>query len=83
MPLLLSRPCEQVGTMNVFFAWRAADGATEVVTPPLDGTILPGVTRDSILALMRKVRGAGGRGGRPRTPPPPALPPPVGRRARG
>lgn len=26
----------------------------EVVTPPLDGTILPGVTRDSILQLLRK-----------------------------
>jgi branched-chain amino acid aminotransferase len=26
----------------------------EVITPPLQGTILPGVTRDSVLALMRK-----------------------------
>ena len=27
--------------------------ATELVTPPLDGMILPGVTRDSVLALAR------------------------------
>lgn len=26
---------------------------TELVTPPLDGVILPGVTRDSVLALAR------------------------------
>lgn len=26
----------------------------ELVTPPLDGTILPGVTRDSILQLTRQ-----------------------------
>jgi branched-chain amino acid aminotransferase len=28
-------------------------GQRELITPPLDGTILPGVTRDSILALSR------------------------------
>lgn len=28
-------------------------GTTELITAPLDGTILPGVTRDSILALCR------------------------------
>ena len=27
--------------------------ALELVTPPLDGTILPGITRDSVLALAR------------------------------
>jgi len=40
---------EEVGTMNIMA--RIGD---EVVTPPLGGTILPGVTRDSTLALMRK-----------------------------
>ncbi|MBI5367463.1 MAG: branched-chain amino acid aminotransferase [Planctomycetes bacterium] len=39
---------EEVGTMNIFFVLR-----DEVVTPPLAGTILPGVTRDSVLALCR------------------------------
>ncbi len=34
--------------MNIFFK---RDGA--VVTPPLSGSILPGVTRDSVLTLLR------------------------------
>lgn len=36
--------------MNVFFVF--ADGS--MLTPPLGGTILPGVTRDSILELARR-----------------------------
>ncbi len=40
---------EEVGTMNIMF--RIAD---EIVTPPLGGTILAGVTRDSVLALARE-----------------------------
>ncbi|KAJ2353790.1 branched-chain-amino-acid transaminase bat2 [Coemansia erecta] len=43
----------EVGTMNLFVYWRNEAGETELVTPPLDGTILPGVTRDSILELAR------------------------------
>ena len=39
---------DEVGTMNVFFV---IDG--EVVTPALEGSILPGVTRDSAIALLR------------------------------
>jgi branched-chain amino acid aminotransferase len=35
--------------MNIFFVF--ADGS--VTTPPLSGTILPGITRDSILTLAR------------------------------
>lgn len=38
---------EEVGTMNLFL--RIGD---EVVTPPLGGTILPGVTRDSVITLL-------------------------------
>src|SRR5690606_13383906 len=41
------------GTMNVFFAWITPDGRKELITAPLDGTILNGVTRDSILELAR------------------------------
>lgn len=41
------------GAMNVFFAFKNADGSKELVTPPLDGMILPGVTRDSTLELTR------------------------------
>jgi branched-chain amino acid aminotransferase len=39
---------EEVGTMNIFF--RLDD---QLVTPPLTGSILPGVTRDSVLQLAR------------------------------
>jgi branched-chain amino acid aminotransferase len=42
------RYLDEVGTMNLML--RLGD---EVVTPPLTGTILPGVTRDSALTLMR------------------------------
>jgi branched-chain amino acid aminotransferase len=38
---------EEVGTMNLFVAI-----GDEVITPPLDGTILPGVTRESVLRLL-------------------------------
>ena len=43
----------EVGTMNLFFYWINKQGKRELVTAPLDGTILPGVTRDSILTLTR------------------------------
>jgi branched-chain amino acid aminotransferase len=38
---------EEAGSMNIFFAF--ADGS--LVTPPTTGTILEGVTRDSVIAL--------------------------------
>ena len=40
---------EELGGMNVFFVFD--DGS--LLTPPLGGTILPGVTRDSIMTLAR------------------------------
>ncbi|NJC32803.1 branched-chain amino acid aminotransferase [Sphingomonas jejuensis] len=40
---------EELGGMNIFFLF--ADGS--MVTPPLTGTILPGITRDSILRMAR------------------------------
>ena len=43
-----------VGTMNFFMLWKNEDGDKELITPPLDGTILPGVTRDSILKLTKE-----------------------------
>ena len=39
---------EEVGSMNVFFK---IDG--EIVTPELDGSILPGITRKSVIQLLR------------------------------
>ncbi|XP_006010036.1 branched-chain-amino-acid aminotransferase, mitochondrial [Latimeria chalumnae] len=44
----------EVGTMNIFFYWINEQGEEELLTPPLDGTILPGVTRQSLLDLARK-----------------------------
>ncbi|KAJ3571349.1 hypothetical protein NP233_g3808 [Leucocoprinus birnbaumii] len=43
----------EVGTMNLFVVFKHPDGTHELVTPPLDGMILPGVTRDSVLSLAR------------------------------
>ena len=40
---------EELGGMNIFFVFD--DGS--MLTPPLGGTILPGITRDSILTLAR------------------------------
>ncbi|CAH2351550.1 branched-chain-amino-acid aminotransferase, mitochondrial [[Candida] railenensis] len=44
----------EVGTMNAFFAFENDDGTKELTTAPLDGTILEGVTRDSILQLCKE-----------------------------
>lgn len=38
--------------MNFFVFWKNEDGEDELITPPLDGTILPGITRMSMLELM-------------------------------
>jgi branched-chain amino acid aminotransferase len=40
---------EEIGTSNAFFV---LDGV--VVTPPLGGSILPGITRDSCLRLLER-----------------------------
>lgn len=39
---------EEVGTMNIFFVLE-----NEIVTPMLNGSILPGVTRDSVIELLK------------------------------
>ena len=45
----------EVGTMNFFIVFKDPEtGKKELVTAPLDGTILPGITRDSILTLARE-----------------------------
>ncbi|KAJ6572795.1 aminotransferase [Mycena vulgaris] len=43
----------EAGAMNFFAVVDRTDGGVDVVTPPLDGTILPGITRDSALILLR------------------------------
>lgn len=40
---------EELGGMNMFFVFD--DGS--IVTPPLNGTILPGITRDTIITLAK------------------------------
>lgn len=39
---------EEIGSMNIMFVYD-----DHIVTPPLSGTILPGVTRDSVIKLAR------------------------------
>jgi len=41
---------EEVGTSNIFFLI-----GDELVTPPLEGTILAGVTRDSVIQIARRM----------------------------
>lgn len=40
--------CEEVGSMNIFFRFK-----DEIVTPNLSGSILPGITRKSIIQLLQ------------------------------
>jgi len=40
---------EEVGTMNMFFLIE-----DEVITAPLNGSILPGVTRDSVIRIVKE-----------------------------
>jgi branched-chain amino acid aminotransferase len=46
------RYVEESGVMNMFFVFR-----DHIVTPKLTGTILPGVTRDSVITLLRSEMG--------------------------
>ncbi len=46
--------CTEVGAMNQFFVIKdKKTGTPTLVTAPLDGTILPGITRRSVLELCR------------------------------
>ncbi len=42
------RYVEEVGTMNIFFAY-----GSKVITPKLNGSLLPGITRQSIIELLK------------------------------
>jgi len=42
---------EESGVMNIMFVINGV-----AITPPLSGTILPGVTRDSVLTLLREMK---------------------------
>jgi branched-chain amino acid aminotransferase len=45
---------EEMGGMNMFFV-RGTGADAEVVTPQLSGTLLPGVTRDTLLTLAARL----------------------------
>ncbi|KAI0633758.1 branched-chain amino acid aminotransferase II [Trametes polyzona] len=48
---LLGDKITEAGVMNLFVALKRDDGGVDLFTPPLDGTILPGITRQSMLEL--------------------------------
>jgi branched-chain amino acid aminotransferase len=50
---LEKRYVEEMGGMNLFFVLGSGRGA-ELVTPELTGTLLPGITRDSLITLARE-----------------------------
>ncbi|EGR30874.1 branched-chain amino acid aminotransferase, putative [Ichthyophthirius multifiliis] len=51
---LFKKSLLEVGTSNIFFLWFNEQGEKELITPYLDeGTILPGVIRDTILKLTK------------------------------
>ncbi len=43
---------EEMGGMNLFFVFRDGD-EVELATPELTGTLLPGITRESVITLAR------------------------------
>lgn len=45
----------EAGTMNIFVVVKNDDGDLELITPPLNGLILPGITRASILDLAQEM----------------------------
>jgi branched-chain amino acid aminotransferase len=45
---------EEMGGMNLYFVYGSGPGA-RIVTPSLTGTLLPGVTRDSLLTLATEL----------------------------
>jgi branched-chain amino acid aminotransferase len=47
------RYVEEMGGMNLFFVLGSGEDA-ELVTPELTGTLLPGITRDSLITLARE-----------------------------
>lgn len=44
----------EVGACNIFFLLKGKNGRKELITPPLDGSVLPGITRKSIIELVQK-----------------------------
>jgi branched-chain amino acid aminotransferase len=53
---------EEMGGMNLFFVYRGEGGRPRLMTPALTGTLLPGVTRDSLLRLAPTIGMDAGEG---------------------
>lgn len=51
---LINERVTEVGVMNFFVYWINKQGEKELVTCNLDGTILPGVMRDSVIQLAKE-----------------------------
>ncbi|HEY9438340.1 MAG TPA: branched-chain amino acid aminotransferase [Streptomyces sp.] len=54
---------EELGGMNLYFVYEQEDGGKRIVTPSLTGSLLAGVTRDSLLTVARDL-GYGAEEGR-------------------
>lgn len=52
----LAARLSECGTMNMFFVFKLPKGGVELATPRLDDTLLPGVTRDSVLRIAGTLR---------------------------
>jgi branched-chain amino acid aminotransferase len=50
---LLNDNITELSDMNVFVFWENENGKKELVTPGLDGSVLPGITRDSIIKITK------------------------------
>ncbi len=53
---LTGKNISEAGSTNFFLYWINKRGQKELATPKLDGTILPGITRQSILELAKEDR---------------------------
>ena len=51
---LIDDVVSEVGVMNFFVHWTNKQGEKELITCPLDGTILPGIMRDSVITLCKE-----------------------------
>ena len=53
---LLDDYIQEMTVLNLFVLWKSRFGKLELITPPNDGTIFNGVTRQSIIDLKDKIK---------------------------
>ncbi|MEQ3550269.1 branched-chain amino acid aminotransferase [Pseudonocardia nematodicida] len=44
---------DEMGSNNLFFVFQGEDGSVELATPDLRGSVLAGITRDSVIAIAK------------------------------